>query len=33
MKTALDALNRDIWEDFSGKAKQHEVNLKKTKPV
>ena len=33
IKTNLDSLKRDIWEDSPRKAKQHEINLKKTKPV
>ncbi len=33
IKTNLDSLKRDIWIHSPRKAKQHEVNLKKTKPV
>jgi len=33
MKTALDSLKRDVWDDFFIKTKPPKSNLKKTKPV
>jgi len=33
IKTTLDSLKRDVWDDSFIKTKHPEVNLKKTKPV
>jgi len=33
IKTNLDSLKRDIWENSPRKTKQPEVNLKKTKSL
>ncbi len=33
IKTNLDSLKRDVWEDYPGRIKQQKTNLKKLKPA